>query len=520
MEYYALLKALRREFDIFAGSVGKNREITDLVFLEPGRPADQVGTLYFGYCTQMSGETLPPQCLLAAPDPERVELEAVNAGVVRQEQLFAVFNRAKELVLDRTACAGVAAQLREAVLDRVDLEGFLNLAAAKLTNSLIVLDRSFRVLAHSRVFPITDKLWVDNLARGYCNYEFISAVANLTGVVDAPDTEDAFVVSCYASPLRKLYSKIFHGDRQLGSVIMLEQESRISSFNMELLPLISRSLGKLLADSPLFLETAHTQYEELLYHAVIGATPVDLRGPILASGMRLSATMCALSIQSTRYLGQTHMRTHVRAQIKRILPNVVTTLHEDNLVCLVPLDGALILAGPQRARLAEFARTALVQIGVSNSFSNIEQFARYYAQARRALRLGAQTGDRAPLCDYERYSFYDLLDREDKSSLGLYCHPALSRLNHYDQQNQTDLYNTLAIYLEHNCKLTHTAKALFIHRNSLVYRLERIQEVGAIGLDDIETRFLLSASYQIDRFIGFGGDGRADKVHVKERLLP
>lgn len=47
----------------------------------------------------------------------------------------------------------------------------------------------------------------------------------------------------------------------------------------------------------------------------------------------------------------------------------------------------------------------------------------------------------------------------------------------YDKVNKTDLYRTLEAYFENNNDLQSTAAKLFIHKNTLKYRLERIGEI-------------------------------------------
>ena len=46
---------------------------------------------------------------------------------------------------------------------------------------------------------------------------------------------------------------------------------------------------------------------------------------------------------------------------------------------------------------------------------------------------------------------------------------------------------------------------MFIHRNSLTYRLERIRVLTQLDLEDSQTRFLLEMSYRIDHFAGLDG---------------
>lgn len=72
---------------------------------------------------------------------------------------------------------------------------------------------------------------------------------------------------------------------------------------------------------------------------------------------------------------------------------------------------------------------------------------------------------------------------------------ALHVLKDYDSKNNTELYKTLKIYLKLERNALQTAKALFIHRSSLFYRIERITQLTKINLDDPKERLILQLSY-------------------------
>ena len=48
----------------------------------------------------------------------------------------------------------------------------------------------------------------------------------------------------------------------------------------------------------------------------------------------------------------------------------------------------------------------------------------------------------------------------------------------YDDQYRTDLVQTLEAYLEHNCNMNATAAAIYAHRHTVAYRLERVKELS------------------------------------------
>ncbi len=72
-----------------------------------------------------------------------------------------------------------------------------------------------------------------------------------------------------------------------------------------------------------------------------------------------------------------------------------------------------------------------------------------------------------------------------------YYRGLLAPLERYDHEHHGDLVRTLAAYLRHGGNSTRTANDLFLHRNSLRYRLSRIQALLGLDLDDADTRLAL-----------------------------
>lgn len=96
-----------------------------------------------------------------------------------------------------------------------------------------------------------------------------------------------------------------------------------------------------------------------------------------------------------------------------------------------------------------------------------------------------QAGSRAGFWGCEEFAFDYLLKRLKSSEMAdLLLHPALSQLLIYDQENQTDLRDTLFAYLDNELILTETALQLHIHINTLKYRIRRIREITGLTLTD------------------------------------
>ena len=80
-----------------------------------------------------------------------------------------------------------------------------------------------------------------------------------------------------------------------------------------------------------------------------------------------------------------------------------------------------------------------------------------------------------------------------------FCVPEVLDLLNYDKKNGTALTDTLYVYLESVCSTTPAAKALFIHKNTLLYRIARIKEILHCDMQKGEDVYKLMMSLRILR---------------------
>lgn len=73
----------------------------------------------------------------------------------------------------------------------------------------------------------------------------------------------------------------------------------------------------------------------------------------------------------------------------------------------------------------------------------------------------------------------------------------LSAIRGYDVKTGSELEATLRTYMEHGGSVAETADALFLHRNSVLYRIQRIEELSHIDLHDRKTRQVLLVAFTI-----------------------
>ena len=151
-----------------------------------------------------------------------------------------------------------------------------------------------------------------------------------------------------------------------------------------------------------------------------------------------------------------------------------------------------------RERMAVFLRENVAKAGSSNAFTGYRELPVYLKQACEALRLGEKNSPYFWHYEFGDYMVPYLMERATSEySLEQIVHPGVYRLMEYDIEKSTSLYQTLKTYLEHGGNATQIAEKLYIHRSTLMKRLDKIQSLTGIRLEKQEERFYVDMSCRL-----------------------
>ncbi len=139
---------------------------------------------------------------------------------------------------------------------------------------------------------------------------------------------------------------------------------------------------------------------------------------------------------------------------------------------------------------AEFPQAHLV-CGLSGPARSLDKWPAVYRQAVQGMELARRLGIDGPV-EFERMGVYRLLvEMEDSKTLRRFRDQVIGPLVEYDREHKSSLVQTISAFFEHHGNVSQTAEELYIHRNTLLYRLERIQELTGQDLDDADMRLAL-----------------------------
>jgi purine catabolism regulator len=143
----------------------------------------------------------------------------------------------------------------------------------------------------------------------------------------------------------------------------------------------------------------------------------------------------------------------------------------------------------RRARAAQGGRVSMGIGGVHGGPGGIR---RSHQEARQALTIGRRLHGPGRATRFSDLGIYRLLfAARDLPELRAFHDEALQALIDYDARHNAELVRTLGAFFDGRCGPKEAAAILGVHRNTVLYRLERIRELTGLDLDDAEVRLRL-----------------------------
>ncbi len=219
-------------------------------------------------------------------------------------------------------------------------------------------------------------------------------------------------------------------------------------------------------------------------------------------GLTFQPHLCAMvfNLRQSASIDSTHhiLFSDLAALICTTLPGTTAFLYKNSVFVLVQSASEITDMAAYLAPILPAVQQYNLTVGISNEMPSISCLREAGYQARKALQLGEVI---RPDQRYYRYADYTLhymmelcLKNESLSSL---CPPELHKLIAYGQENGSELLDTLRIYLRCGRSKAETAKKLFVHVNTVKYRIAQIQEITNLDLSDDETALSLLLAFKM-----------------------
>lgn len=506
MTFDEVLQGIELKYQIRRIASGYQSNIQDVRLISLDTQIWASDVLYFGDFHLIEDFTSWPSQMLLIEDSCTEELlktsESYNIAVFPSHQFNALFNEVNDLFLSELKNYNNLNQLIGLSLKGKGKEAIIDVASTMIRNPLIVVDTTYKVLAHSITYLVKDRIWQENIERGHCTSDFLAMATELAPKQISPESSEAYSIYCPISPTSKYGSKIYWNNAVIGYIFLFEEYTPMTSHQKDFLPLVSYIMSDLLSKSPDFASLYSPLSEKILNHLLMGDNDLYVDTLLNYTKIHFPNSMYCLVLKLRDYRYQAPFTDLLKEQLKHYFHDACIAVYQDNLVCLIS-------SGEVQKLTEETVQDIRTKMGehvqymtISRSFSDIMQVKSHYMQCQTLQKVTLHLNLTKHLLWYDDYVLYALFaEIEEEAKLKEKVHPALPVLRQYDRQNKGGLYETLATYIRTQGNLKETAARLYVHRNSLSYRINKIVELTQVDLMDPATIYSLHMSFCIEQYL-------------------
>ena len=138
-------------------------------------------------------------------------------------------------------------------------------------------------------------------------------------------------------------------------------------------------------------------------------------------------------------------------------------------------------------------------IGIGTTVDNLKDLARSFKEAQTALEVGKEFDTEKTIVSYDNLGIARLIYQLPTTLCETYLKEVF-KLGSIESLDQETLF-TIQRFFENNLNVSETSRKLFVHRNTLVYRLEKIKKITGLDLREFDHAIIFKIALMVNRYL-------------------
>ncbi|UWG98845.1 helix-turn-helix domain-containing protein [Dehalobacter sp. DCM] len=381
------------------------------------------------------------------------------------------------------------------------LQSLVELGTEMLGNPLTVTDIVTKVIAQTATTHVTDDpVWNTLNSEKYFDFETFSYYAKNRLGEETEKHDKPFYWSDPYCKYRRLMNKITIGGKTLATIAVCAHNRDFKKEDEAILSLLCDAFAIELQKDKYYQFSQGLLHQGFLQDLIDGKYTDErlIIERMKVLNLNFKSKFFVISLDTQYFNTTSATLPYMRDTVESKLVNAKAVIYNNNVVILASCENEMHFLEIQLNSLKEILKKNNMQVGVSRSFTHITEVKDHYLESVEAIRLGNILNKEHYFYRYENYILYDLISnysRTDKCRRLI--HHALIKLIEYDKENGTDYVQSLYNYIYYFKNIKDSAEALNIHRNTMFHRVEKIERLLNVDLNDTDVVFQLYLSYKI-----------------------
>ena len=421
--------------------------------------------------------------------------------------------------------------MQYALIMHKSMQDILDMCEPIIGNFISISDSALALIAYTKNITTDDPISLFLIENGYHSEETVKQFRKFKRYDTWANSDDLIVNESREIAKHCVVSRVFSfNETYFTHVVMSCNHRELTPGLLDLFRLLTRFLGYHIRkdwDAEQSLGNAYSSlFRDLMSGKVSGRDRLNERARIV--GIKPDTEYAIMLLAEGRQ-GNASFPEHMAQDISKIFPCVSTVYYNLRLVLFLysnnlrqALEEEDILE-----RLNGYFEENDIFGSISDYFDDLLELPAAYLQADMTLSrsladIGAdiEEADRrfgemremrevregsniAHFCDYFISCFLDSSEQAQRIWKNSSYGKLLLKLHDLDLEKHTNYLETLYTYLLHERRASDAAIVLHMHRNNVVYRINRIEEMLGLSLSDAATRMNILMSFMLLREFGF-----------------
>ncbi|NLO97086.1 MAG: hypothetical protein GX091_03270 [Peptococcaceae bacterium] len=397
-------------------------------------------------------------------------------------------------------------KLQESLIHKKGIKDLLDISYSVFNNPMYIIDPAFMTITWSKRSHtgLEDYQWKSIVENGHTDQQLIDHhKATMMGEY-LNKQRKAVIFTSEKFSYRTICSNLWIKDKRFGRLSVLEIERPFNDSDLYLVDFLTKFLCIAVQNDEYYQRTHGTLYKYFIIDQITGKNyDKKLIGYNLKQlNWKADDPYYVLKVHVTaKDIANSTLEYH-GTLISRMFFGSRFIIYEDTIIIVINANKCIASWDNAVNSLRDFLKKNGLKGGMSCCFNNFYNLNDYYKLASACVELGSQINPEETLYFFEDYAIFHMIRLcSEKYDLTMFCHPKAMKIYKYDQRNKTDYLFTIYTYILKEKNIVATSKKLGIHRNSLVYRIKRINELFQVDLDNLNEEIHFILSYKIIEYM-------------------
>ncbi|UWG96729.1 helix-turn-helix domain-containing protein [Dehalobacter sp. DCM] len=398
-------------------------------------------------------------------------------------------------------------ELQESIINQRGLQDLIDIAFKIFQNPIYLLDTHLITLAWSKEIgeDEVDYAWKCIVKEGHADMRVINSLINSGTLKFLFDNRKAsFVIRPKEFRYKGIEMNIRIDHQTVAHLGILEIRKPFADSDLYLTEQLAKYIAVSIKTDPHYQKTQGPLFERFITD-LLGNTACDQRiiqHYLNYLGWQPTDPYCLLIAVPNQDALLANALGYYCSYLKKLFVGINTIIYDNNLIVIINLRINMNFQDTAIEKLKEFFKQNNFECGLSTSFYDFSLLSKFYSESTAALELGKIIDPDELFYSYRDYAVYLIIQSSYKQvDLLKLCHRGLIKLLSYDHKNHTDFYKCLHVYLTNNKSLVESAKELGIHRNTFVYRIDKIMHIINFDLKNNKEVLHIMFSYLVIEYV-------------------